>query len=858
MDKNFELFKACIGKDNETIKKLAEEGQDFNVMLPNDQTPFMTVARLGNAEGVRIMLEHGADPIMKDRYGKNLLENYFGYNGDVKKAINDFYLSHPEVADPRVLTMENNPEEYRQAVDDLHMACILGQADKVKDYVLIYKIDVNAYDPQSHETPVFAATRLGYEDVVAFLLENGADPFLTDKYGKTAVDEIGKSATMKSIYDRHFQSSKTQSGEADATKSDSGLKYAYSMLLDGCQDMNLDKIKTAVELGADLNAIYEASGQRYVSQAFRTWCADPKVVKFLFDNGFDPTIKDAHGARIITKDIYERFKPEIQNLFKEYFTSHPEKLASFAVSPENTEEYQEALSSLRSAIVFDELDEVKVGLDVKKIDANSIIENKSLLMLACEMGKKETISLLLDRGADPFMEVNGESCTSNFKRYRSSTQEALRAHFKTHPMTDEQKEQIVSINSEMLISALWLIDNAKIRMLVEGGNIDLNHQSNDTGECPLEIARDPQTFAYLIENGADPTAKNRDGEAVIDNYISLDDASRKAIDMYFVEHPDLEDPRIIDPDKDPKKYREMVKTLSTSCRLGDLDRVKVLVNVYKIDPNELNQYGETAIYTASMNDEPEVVAFLLENGADPTVPNKNGRTVFSEIARIDSNEIKYSLNEYVKLHRDVAELEDDDSTHVMPSIDELDPALEVFEDEPRDEAEEEDDEKHDDDYDEYMKSEIESFVEQEDLDAPVNPIAVLNTNLFIATLASSSIDAPSAVMDLLGKAGENYVELSTLEKQCASGWRKTTLDKFDKKPADFKMYKEAMKEIIACAKQLGITPQMSDDFLTTLSVCGKAAWPELKADYLLQVDTQLAKELMINISEQNDDDDQKK
>jgi ankyrin repeat protein len=67
----------------------------------------------------------------------------------------------------------------------LHVAAGTGKLEMVKLLVISYKANVNARDKLGR-TPLFLSARNGKEDVVAFLLENGASKEQEDRMGNTA------------------------------------------------------------------------------------------------------------------------------------------------------------------------------------------------------------------------------------------------------------------------------------------------------------------------------------------------------------------------------------------------------------------------------------------------------------------------------------------------------------------------------------------------------------------------------------------------------------------------------------------------------------------------------------------------
>lgn len=65
-----------------------------------------------------------------------------------------------------------------------------------------------------------------------------------------------------------------------------------------------------------------------------------------------------------------------------------------------------------------------------------------------------------------------------------------------------------------------------------------------------------------------------------------------------------------------------LNALMMTSKMGFLDVVKAIVNRKELDINAQDDYGQTALYHAALNDRYEIVKYLLENGADPDITSK--------------------------------------------------------------------------------------------------------------------------------------------------------------------------------------------------------------------------------------------
>lgn len=85
-----------------------------------------------------------------------------------------------------------------------------------------------------------------------------------------------------------------------------------------------------------------------------------------------------------------------------------------------------------------------------------------------------------------------------------------------------------------------------------------------------------------------------------------------------------------------------------AARDGDFEFVKECVENKKVDINAVNDNGNTALHMAAFNNRPEMVKYLLEHGADPSLRNKDG--VFSGDTPLDQargDEVKQLLRDAI-------------------------------------------------------------------------------------------------------------------------------------------------------------------------------------------------------------------
>ncbi|KAK2184168.1 hypothetical protein NP493_277g00013 [Ridgeia piscesae] len=133
------------------LKELREAGADLSLGDYDSRTALHIATCEGHIEVVRYMLEYGASVHVRDRYGHSPLDDaIFFHRNDIIKVLRDTG-AHLRLAPAR-----------------------LGMGD---------------YD---RRTPYTWAASLGFEVMVRYLLDHGADPHSVDAFGQTPIDEARK------------------------------------------------------------------------------------------------------------------------------------------------------------------------------------------------------------------------------------------------------------------------------------------------------------------------------------------------------------------------------------------------------------------------------------------------------------------------------------------------------------------------------------------------------------------------------------------------------------------------------------------------------------------------------------------
>ena len=189
------LSLACTNGNAPIVGKLLEAGADPNLAQLSGETPLMTCARAGNLEAVQAILSRdGVNVDARDtRRGQTaLMWAVAAKHAPVAEALID-YGADVNVRSRVIETFNHLQVEYYG--QDVHYPTQAGGftpllfAARVGDLesarvLLAAGADVNATTPEDG-TALVVATASGHEELAVFLLENGADPNVSDAIGVT-------------------------------------------------------------------------------------------------------------------------------------------------------------------------------------------------------------------------------------------------------------------------------------------------------------------------------------------------------------------------------------------------------------------------------------------------------------------------------------------------------------------------------------------------------------------------------------------------------------------------------------------------------------------------------------------------
>jgi ankyrin repeat protein len=154
-------------------------------------TSLHRAALFADKEMVELLLNHGADAMLKDHHGQTALHVAAGNRNSIE--VLNFLLAHG--ADI------NAKDHHGQTA--LHAAAEHGKSIEVLNFLLAHGVDINALD-YGLNTPLHLAAVMGNEQIVKWLIVHGASVDVKDATGRTPIfcaATWGRKAAVELLFD---------------------------------------------------------------------------------------------------------------------------------------------------------------------------------------------------------------------------------------------------------------------------------------------------------------------------------------------------------------------------------------------------------------------------------------------------------------------------------------------------------------------------------------------------------------------------------------------------------------------------------------------------------------------------------
>lgn len=176
-----------------------------------------------------------------------------------------------------------------------------------------------------------------------------------------------------------------------------------------------------------------------------------------------------------------------------------------------------------------------------------------------------------------------------------------------------------------LITAVAYQDLDKVKKLVEGG-VDINYKEESAGATAL-IMSAMYNFGdiakYLIEKGADISIRNNTGHTAL---MAAAGSSEKVFDLLVANGADMS----IKLEDGTSAFMLSISGVMSDF-VGFVNAKKLLDNGADVDESFTSgpAEGYTCLMMAARNQRPDIVNFLVENGANVNAKAANGNTPLS-------------------------------------------------------------------------------------------------------------------------------------------------------------------------------------------------------------------------------------
>ena len=214
---NTALSKAVQKKNNAVVRVLVEAGSNVNACDCYGHTPLIWAAESGALDAAKLLVQHGAQVNMGDTTNRTplyfaaasqqsiMIEYLISQGADVNQTnengVSPFLMAlkrgHVDIAS-LLLTHGAQPEQkFCGTGTALHMACFSNSNGCLRyllDSTFPLKYNLNEVDDKG-KTPLIQTCDLVCVDNVRTLLENGADPDLSDRHGRSPL-----SSAMRSLF----------------------------------------------------------------------------------------------------------------------------------------------------------------------------------------------------------------------------------------------------------------------------------------------------------------------------------------------------------------------------------------------------------------------------------------------------------------------------------------------------------------------------------------------------------------------------------------------------------------------------------------------------------------------------------
>ena len=610
------LDEKFISKYLTLVESLSKAGASINIILNVGKSLLALAIEDGNRDLAEKLIKMGADlrPALK-QLGFNRLNSklmYSAWKGDVDAV--------KRILTPRTKYLLGNAKD-KEGNTALIWAVRMGHVDVVKQLVK-EGVDLNAKNKKGHRALGYADKR---EDIHAILSEAGAR------------NDLGQTYLMIAAEDNKLDDLKLDSIDRGLlnARSDLGLTVLHIAVWSG----NAHLVEQLIKAGANLNLVSKGLATPLIMALdLREMGLSRQLIKA----GADLNIRTLNGKR-----AYDLAQGELKIIL--------ENAGAKDINGQN--KLMRAVLNNDEKMV-DELIAQGFNLDDQSDDG------KTALFYVAASHNYSTGEKLYSIG-EKLLQAGANVNIGDFTKPLEIVINSVNAKSIT-PKTIQFAETLIKYGAKLqytseLQYAIWKGDTETVTKMISSMNIDLNAQDKK-GCTAINFAIRMQQLAalkLLIDAHADVDLGNPLRHAISDglsDYVDLLLQAKANVNIKYMDefanttplHMAIRqgDIRLVDKllkagaDTSARDYLNDTPLIACICIHK---RQKIFLErllAEKIDVNEKDTEGRTALFLAVKNGEADFVELLIRANADPNIKDKNGRTPLIEaIATIESDRI---------------------------------------------------------------------------------------------------------------------------------------------------------------------------------------------------------------------------
>ncbi len=486
--------------------------------------------------------------------------------GDIKALT--LFVTHATLSEERLIKV-------------LFKATELNNLELIKRVLEKHGSLINKVNSETGDTILHMASRLGFSDIVSFLLATGADRTIKNKKMRAPIE----SAT----YQYHWQTVAAYC-KTEYKEDEKHASLYDSALLSACNEDRFDIAQKLIPMNLAYTWHYENTGHYALhivvdKQHYET--LEAMLMAGANTNKRNKANKTALDIALDKKDIIA-IKLFIQHgqLSKDILFNLYIKALEF-----------NDLSLVQSLIEHDK----KI---LKQVDS----DKNTPLHLACAKGHSDIVAYLLQQGANR-SSLNKDDQTPIRSASKEEQWDCVLAFCQESYKEDEE-------HTSQYGAALEAACHSKrfdVALKMIPCNPSFSWRRNETLLFSLHhavIAKHYETIEALLQAGHTTSYVNKGGETALD--IAMKNKDLQAITI-FVQHGNLSKDLL---------FSVLVKAIE----LGALPLVKKIVETHQSVIKKKDKDGNTALHLAGIQGHRDIVTTLLAQGASRVVQNNNNST----------------------------------------------------------------------------------------------------------------------------------------------------------------------------------------------------------------------------------------